>query len=96
MVCTVAVIGLTNVVVGMPNVWPTVGKTVNKDSYARCGTIDIVVQPGKVVNVDCYPSTENFRYVIVQTLRIEALRLCIAEVAVYGTSKYMQLCSHWS
>jgi len=94
MVCTVAVQGLNNFAVGMPSVWPTAGRTVDRNSYTRCGTINTVVRAGKVVTVNCSPSTENFRYVIVQSLTHHAHRLCIAEVTVYGTSKYAT-CLHW-
>jgi len=37
-----------------------------------------------VLTINCSPSTQQFRYVIVQSLDSRAERLCIAEVAVYG------------
>jgi len=41
-----------------------------------------------VLTINCSPSTQQFRYVIVQSLDVWAERLCIAEVAVYEGGLY--------
>jgi len=64
-------------------VLPTEGTAVDRDSYVVCGTWRDVVSKGSVITINCAPSTEKFRYVIVQSLDTKAEKLCIAEVAVY-------------
>jgi len=83
LVCTAVVNGLNNFQVGMPSVLPTEGTSVDTESYVVCGTWNNVVSIHLVISVDCAPSTEKFRYVIVQSLDTEAEKLCLAEVAVY-------------
>jgi len=83
LVYTAVVSGLNNFQVGMPSVFPTEGSGVNHNSYTVCGMRDVAVSPGLVINIDCSPSIQRFRYVIVQSLDSGAEILCIAEVAVY-------------
>ena len=90
LVCTAVVSGLDNFAVGMPDVFPTEGSAVDTNSYTVCGTVNINATKGSVVHVDCPSFTQQFRYVIVQSLDTVAERLCIAEVAVYCRSTYMQ------
>ena len=82
MFCTAVVNGLDPFQVGMPSVFPKEGSRVNHNSYTVCGTWNDVVSEGLVITIDCSPSTQRFRYVIVQSLDRAAERLCIAEVAV--------------
>ena len=86
-VCTSVVSGLDNFMVGMPDTFPLNGSAVNTSSYTVCAMVKIEPTAGKVVTVNC-PSTQQFRYVIIQSLDTSPERLCIAEVAVYCTSQY--------
>ena len=95
LVCTAVVSGLDNFAVGMPDVFPTEGSAVDTNSYTVCGTVNINATKGSVVHVDCPSSTQQFRYVIIQSLDTVAERLCIAEVAVYCRSTYAKLRSYW-
>ena len=88
MVCTCVVNGLDNFVVGMSDVFPTEGLAVDTSSYTVCGTMKVNAIASQVVTINCLLSTQQFRYVIVQSLVTSPERLCIAEVAVYCTSQY--------
>jgi len=82
--------GLDNFRVGMPNDFPAEGSPVYQD-YSLCGdrNVSSSVTLGMVITVECTPSTDTFRYVIVQSLDAGTdERLCIAEVAVYVTGLY--------
>jgi len=46
------------------------------------------VATGFTITINCSPSTQQFRYVIVQNLDSETEKLCIAEVAVYEGGLY--------
>jgi len=46
------------------------------------------VATSAVLAINCSPSTQQFRYVIVQNLDNDAGKLCIAEVAVYEGGLY--------
>jgi len=50
--------------------------------------MNVGVSVGKVINVDCISSTQQHRYVIVQSLDTAAEKLCIAEVCVYEGGQY--------
>ena len=89
--CTAVVNGLNNFRVGMPSVLPVVGSPVDTNSYTVCGTKTTRVAAGLQLTVDCPPLTQQFRYVIIQSLDTTAEHLCIAEVAVNATSQYTRL-----
>jgi len=73
----------------MPSGLPSVGSHVDTSSYTVCGkSSDHRVATGAVLTINCSPSTQQFRYVIVQSLDSGAGRLCIAEVAVYKGGLY--------
>ena len=83
--------GLDNFRVGMPSEFPAEGSAVSSDSYSLCGDRNVGsgVTLGMVITVACAPSSDTFRYVIVQSLDAGTdERLCIAEVAVYVTGLY--------
>jgi len=87
--CTAAVDGIDNIQVGMPSGLPSVGSQVYTSSYTVCGnSSNHRVAAGAVLTINCSPSTQKFRYVIVQSLDRWAEKLCIAEVAVYKGSMY--------
>ena len=88
LVCTAVVNGLVNFAVGMPSRLPAVGSLVDTNSYTLCGTWSGSVRAGRVITIDCAYSTQKFRYVIVESLQREAIRLCLAEVDVNSTSQY--------
>ena len=70
------------------DVFPTKGSEVDPSSYTVCETMKVNATAGKVVTINCLLSTQQFRYVIIQSLDSSPERLCIAEVAVYCTSQY--------
>jgi len=73
----------------MPSRFPSVGSHVDKSSYTVCGkSSSHVVSTGAVLTINCSPFTQQFRYVIVQSLDGGAEKLCIAEVAVYKGGMY--------
>ena len=78
---------------GFPRVGSSVGDShVDTSSYTVCGkSRDHIVHlgsTGSMITINCSPSTQQFRYVIVQILGRGAKRLCIAEVAVYEGGLY--------
>jgi len=78
----------------MPSGFPRVGSTVrdsqvDMSSYTVCGnSSDHKVATRAVLTINCSPSTQQFQYVIVQSLDRGAEKLCIAEVAVYEGGLY--------
>jgi len=88
----VVVDGLNNFQVGMPSDWPTEGSPVDGSSYRVCGTQqNMAVAVGLVVTVECPPSDQQFRYIIVQSLDTEAEKLCLAEVGVFEAGRHGRL-----
>ena len=80
---------MNNIQVGMRNGLARVGSHVDTSSYTVCGkSSDHIVATRAVLTINCSPSTQQFRYVIVQSLDNGAERLCIAEVAVYEGGLY--------
>ena len=83
--------------VGMPStfprVWSSVGHShVDTSSYTVCGkSSNHRVAPSAVLTINCSLSTQQFRYVIVQSLDNRAEKLCIAEVAVYEGGLYASM-----
>jgi len=81
--------GLDNFRVGMPNDFPAEGSDPDLYSLCKDWNDGSGVTLGMVITVECTPSTDTFRYVIVQSLDAGTdERLCIAEVAVYVTGLY--------
>ena len=89
LVCIAVVNGLNNFQVGFPVALPTEGSAVNTNSYDLCGAINTGVPiVGLVITIECASSTQQYRYVIVQSLDTSAEELCIAELAVYEAGIY--------
>ena len=88
MVCTAVVNGLNNFQVGFPLEFPTAGTPVEMSSYTLCGSETVGVTVGKVVEVTCAASTEQYQYVIIQSVDTSAEELCIAEVCVNEGGQY--------
>jgi len=63
---------------------------VQTDSYTVCGKVEVGVSEGLVLTVTCPISiaTQQYRYVIVQSMDTAAEKLCIAEVCVNAASQY--------
>jgi len=68
--------------------FPTEGSAVSTDSYTLCGRYNGSVTASQNITVNCAPSSQQFRYVIVRSSDDTGERLCMAEVAVYNTSQY--------
>ena len=83
MVCTVVVYGLNNFQAGFLSILPAEGTEVDIGSYTICTTVEIPVDVGLAITLECPPSTEKYRYVIIQSVDTSAEQLCIAEVCVY-------------
>jgi len=89
LLCIVVVSGLNNFQVGFLTVRPAEGSAVDPNSYVVCGSATIPVDvAGLVIDVVCTASTQQYRYVIVQSLDASAEKLCIAEACVNSASQY--------
>lgn len=55
---------------------------------AVCGDVTIGVTIGEEVTVNCEATTEQYQYIIVQSLDTRAEELCIAEVCAYEGGMY--------
>jgi len=82
---------LNNFVVGLTNDDPATTPPVFKESYTICAQYEGSVAASATVTVTCAPSSEKFRYVIVQGSISEAI--CFTEVEVYERSKYQSIAS---
>jgi len=73
-----------------PTSLPAAGSEVTTDDYSErvCGTKTVGVDVGLELTVDCAASTEQYQYVMIQSVDTSAEKLCIAEVCVYTTSQY--------
>ena len=60
------------------------------DSYTVCGMVEVGVTVGLVLTITCPISvaTQQYRYVIIQSLDTSAEKLCIAEACVNAASQY--------
>ena len=87
-VCAAVVNGLNNFKVGFLTTLPAADTAIEVDSYTECGLVSVGVEAGLVINVDCAASTEQYRYVIVQSADTSAESLCIAEVCVKEGGQY--------
>jgi len=77
---------LDNFVVGLTNDDPATTAPVFKSSYTLCGQWSGSVGHGATATINCAPSDEKYRYVIIQGAHAGVKRaICLAEVAVYLT-----------
>ena len=85
--CGYAVDALGNLEVGLSNTFPTAGKVFRtEESYEACGAHKSEkVAPGARIEISCSAVSQPYRYVIVRSAGSSVERLCLAEVAVYGT-----------
>lgn len=74
----------------MPSELPSVGASVEPDSYTLCADAsDHVIAAGSTLVVACTTPVKA-QFVIVQSLDSAAEKLCLAEVAVYAAGQYCQ------
>jgi len=78
---------LDNFVVGLTNGNPATTSPVYKSSYTLCGQFSGSVAIATNATVVCSPSSQTFRYVIVQGSLTRADALCLTEVYVYAKSE---------
>jgi len=74
-------------VVGLTNDDPTTTAPYFKCTYKICNESSDSVSARQKVAVDCVPSSEKFRFVIVQASVNKAAAICLAEVDVYDRSE---------
>ena len=74
---------LDNFVVGLTNDDPATTTPVFKSSYTLCGQFSGSVAAADNATVLCSPSSEQFRYVIVQGSHTTHQAMCLIEVNVY-------------
>jgi len=75
---------LDNFVVGLTNDNPVTTSPVYKSSYTLCAQFSGSVPVSSNATVACAPSSQTFRYVIVQGSYARHEALCLAEVYVYA------------
>jgi len=73
--------GLDNFHVGFLDTFPAAGSAIDPDSYTVCGSVQVGVTTGLVLDVTCSVSA-IYRYVVIQSVDTAAEKLCIAEVCV--------------
>jgi len=73
-------------VVYLSDVFPTEGSAVDTSSDTLCEQYSGPASVGKEIAIRCAAS-EQFRYVIIQSLDAAPERLCIGEVAVFARSQ---------
>jgi len=78
---------LDNFVVGLTNDNPATTAPVYKSSYTLCAQFSGSVAAGEDATVVCAPSSQRFRYVIVQGSHTVTKALCLTEVYVYARSE---------
>jgi len=76
-----------NFVVGLTNDDPATTTPVFKSSYTVCAQFNGSVAAGDNATVECSPSYQKFRYVIVQGSHTNLLAICLMEVYVYARSE---------
>ena len=79
---------LDNFVVGLTNDDPATTAPVYLSSYTLCAQFSGSVAAGTDAIVTCSPSSQRFRYVIVQGSHTVAKALCLTEVYVYARCEY--------
>ena len=82
LVCTAVVNALDNFQVGYLTAAPTAGTEVDTTSYGVCGTRAVSVDIGLVLDVTCADTSTQYRWVIIQSLDMNAEKLCLAEVCI--------------
>jgi len=76
-------------VIGLTNDNPATTRPVYKKSYAVCGQYSGAVAAGETADVTCSSDPKRVRYVVVHGSKTNSRQpLCLAEVEVYGRSKY--------
>jgi len=76
-------------VIGLTNDDPVTTPPVYKKSYAVCGQYSGAVAAGETAVVTCSSAPTRVRYVVVHGSETnDRQALCLAEVEVYGRSKY--------
>jgi len=78
---------LDNFVVGLTNADPATTVPVYKSSYTVCAQYSGKVAASASATVSCSPSSEKFRFVIVQGSHATRKALCLREVSVYAGAK---------
>ena len=73
--------------IGLTNDDPATTPQVFKSSYTVCAQFDGSVAAGLNATVNCVPSSETFRFVIVQGSLTTTEAICLMEVYVYARSK---------
>jgi len=79
---------LNNFVVGLTNDDPMTVAPVFKSSYTLCAQYNGSVAPSASATVFCAPSSEKFRFVVVQGSHTTYEAICLIEVAVYARRKF--------
>ena len=75
---------LNDFVVGLTNEDPMTTAPVYKSSYTLCAQYNGSVAPFGNATVHCAPSSEKYRFVIVQGSHTTNEAVCLKEVAVYA------------
>ena len=85
------VTGLDNFGIYLSNVFPTEGSAVDlmDTYYLRCGSYSSSVSAQEEIAIRCAATSEQFRYVIIESADTTPENLCIAEVAVYIGGEYL-------
>jgi len=78
---------LDNFVVGLTNDDPATTTPVFKSSYTVCAQFSGSVAAADNATVQCSPSYQKFRYVIVLGSHTNAQAICLMEVYVYARSE---------
>jgi len=92
--CRFVALRLDNFVVGLTNDNPATSAPVLKSSYTLCAQYNGSVALSENATVVCTPSSQKFRYVIVQGSHPTQEAICLNEVAVYALRRKSQLHSY--
>lgn len=77
--------GLANFEVGLSNHFPREGSAVEKVLYTACGQYKGQLGVSLKMTVNCATQARPFRFVIIRSADDRTEKLCMAEVAIYGT-----------
>ena len=83
--CVALAFRLDNFVVGLTNDDPATTVPVYKSSYTLCAQFSGSVAASDSATVVCSPSSQRFRYVIVQGSHTNHQAMCLPEVKVYAS-----------
>jgi len=78
---------LDNFVVGLTNDDPVTTAPVFMSSYKLCAQYNGSVALAETVTIACAPSSQQFRFVIVQGSWESLQAICLTEVAVYVSER---------